>query len=200
MAPSSVFSYLRRDRRADSSSSPTSPLFISRQSHGSAPHLPGIPHSPKLVDSIAESPEVPSSESESPSYPRYLSVPSEQQSPRETGGLDYHHLGDFNSNNSAKTLHVPSSATHDRPRPHSSSEQSSHLSTFPSHESMYSTKTTTIVRPEQPDTGSSSSKPTSPWRLAFGKGLLNPQNIPPESQKVTPAAYTGTFGWRMDSS
>ncbi|KAK2755973.1 hypothetical protein FQN54_005770 [Arachnomyces sp. PD_36] len=183
MAPSSVFSYLRRDRRPEGSSAPTSPHFISRQSHGSAPHLPGIPHSPGFADSIAESPGFPESETESPSYPRYLAVPSEQPPGRDSRGQESHRLNDASWNNSASTLRVPSSTTVDRPRPHSSSDQGSQLTTFPSHESSHSTKVTTLVRPEQNETGMSSSKPTSPWRLAFGKGLLNPQNIPPESQK-----------------
>lgn len=51
------------------------------------------------------------------------------------------------------------------------------------------------MRPEQTDSGlpSSSSKPTSPWRLGFGKGLLNPQNIQAETQKTAPAGSAGTL-------
>ena len=199
MAPSSVFSYLRRDhRRPDSSSAPTSPLIPSRHPHGSAPHLPGIPHSPKLADSIAESPRFPESESESASYPRYLSVPQEQYA-HDSGGSD-HQSHNFGLNGSATTLRVPSSTGFDRPRPHSSSEQSNQLSTFPSQDSSHSIQTTTIMRPEQSEANVSSSsyKPTSPWRLAFGKGILNPQNIPSDSHKVAGMGSAGTFlgsGW-----
>lgn len=92
------------------------------------------------------------------------------------------------------------SSTFDRPRPHSSSEQSSQFTTFPSHESAHSIRTTTIVRPEHFESGltsSASSKPTSPWRLAFGKGLLNPQSIQAEAQKAAPTGSAGTFGRRI---
>lgn len=197
MAPSSVFSYLRRERRPDSPSAPTSPLFISRQSHGSAPHLPGLPHSPKLADSIAGSPGFHESGPESPSYSRYISAYSEQQPAYDPGVLDHHRSNDMSSNNLATTLRVPSSGTFDRPRPHSSSEQNCQLSTFPSHESTHSIKTTTIVRPEQNESGFSSSKPTSPWRLAFGKGLSNPQNISAETQKSAAAGSAGTLCWKV---
>ncbi|GIK03199.1 hypothetical protein Aspvir_007268 [Aspergillus viridinutans] len=170
MPPSTVFSYWRREHRR--SSAP--PIASSGQassrgkSNGNPPQLPVIQHTPILATTIEES---------SP-YPDALTpLTSSEYSPADGDTDKGHGVGSTVStdwpSSAATNLAVPSSTSDKQARPQSSPEgREKNLVLIAQPNS--SQVSITASRPEYGD--SDSSKPNSPFRLSFGKGLLNSQN------------------------
>ncbi|KAK2762385.1 hypothetical protein FQN53_007568 [Emmonsiellopsis sp. PD_33] len=161
MAPSTVFSYLRRDHRRPSSPAPSSPSTNPSASSSNLP--PQLPHldssySPKLADTLVES------------APWFESQVKHQSKGRE-------HVPEARKYDgrdiSSSALQIPpplpsssaSTANLDRNRPNSVGNDNS-------GDSLQS-QPQTMLRLDQHDNGPYNSKPTSPWKLTFGKNILS---------------------------
>lgn len=187
MPPSTVFSYWRRDHRRSTAPPvslpvPTSELKTTTDSPISRPQLPTIPDTPTLTPPFVDS--------------QTLDVPSWNDS-------QCNDASKLNVNSAAALL--PSSASLAIPSPLAERENRPHSS--PEHEpesgltSQLNTSQLSVsgLRPEQGD-GESSSKPNSPFRLSFGKGLWNLQAPPTEPQRRSPTAGPGPSQFRLKTS
>lgn len=172
MPPSTVFSYWRREHRR--SSAPPIPSSLQASSRGkSSSHLPQRPviqHSPILATTIEES---------SPCLDALTPLTSSEYgySPADGDTDKGHGVGSAISTDAPSSagtnLAVPSSTSDKQAWPQSSPEgreKNSDLTAQPN----LSQVSIPASRPEYGD--SDSSKPNSPFRLSFGKGLLNSQN------------------------
>ncbi|KAH2016102.1 hypothetical protein KXV97_003738 [Aspergillus fumigatus] len=170
MPPSTVFSYWRREHRRASAPPVSSSGQVSSRgkSNGNRPQLPVIQHTPILATTVEES---------SPCPDTLTPLTSSEYSPADGDtdkGLGVGSTVSTDAPSSAATnLAVPSSTSDKQARPHSSPEdreKNLDLTAQPNSSQV----SITASRPEYGD--SDSSKPNSPFRLSFGKGLLNSQN------------------------
>lgn len=137
----------------------------------SPPQLPLIPNTSTLATSIGGSSEVDASDAE----------PSGETSP----GLDVakpnaHDLSANVPSSSPAGLTVPSSSFYKQSRPHSSPEERARdpaLAPQSNHSQL------SFTAPHQDYGEGDSGKPSSPFRLSFGKGLLNPPAHPSDTHK-----------------
>lgn len=177
MAPSTVFSYWRRDNRR-SSASPATLAASSPSSKGangnstsSPPQIPEIAGLPALPTSFNADP----SHDESPSIESPLEIdPSKLNTSSSTAPLS-----------SSLTLAVPLPVLEKNNRPHSSpGDYEGEIFASQSNSSQVSV---TGLRPDQGD-GQSNHKPSSPFRRSFGK------------QKRSPTSATGSGHTRWKNS
>lgn len=170
MPPSTVFSYWRREHRRSSAPPISSSVQASSRGKSSSnlPQLPVIQHSPILATTIEEP---------SPCPDVLTPLTSSEYSPADGDTDKGHGVGSAVSTDAplsaATNLAVPSSTSDKHARPQSSPEgheKNSDLTAQPN----LSQVSIPASRPEYGD--SDSSKPNSPFRLSFGKGLLNSQN------------------------
>ncbi|GAQ08295.1 hypothetical protein ALT_5616 [Aspergillus lentulus] len=170
MPPSTVFSYWRREHRRSSAPPISSSGQASSRgkSNGNPPQLPVIQHTPILATTIEES---------SPCPDTLTPLTSSEYSPADGDADKGHSVGSTVStdapSSAATNLAVPSSTSDKQARPQSSPEgreKNLDLTAQPNSSQV----SITASRFEYGD--SDSSKPNSPFRLSFGKGLLNSQN------------------------
>ncbi|KAL1965089.1 hypothetical protein VTN77DRAFT_6149 [Rasamsonia byssochlamydoides] len=166
MAPSSVFSYWRRDHRrpAPSSRSDSPPAAVSTASFAQTgpPQLPGLPATPTLSDTIIESAGLSDSLSPSPF--------SEQ--PPDVAKLDNSGSHGLSPQQSFTNLSVPSPSSEKLARPRSNPEDGMNKGGFTS-QSNRSQQSISLSRPDHREMHSR--KSSSSWRLGFGKGILSQQ-------------------------
>lgn len=93
---------------------------------------------------------------------------------------------------SATNLTVPSSSFEKQTRPHSSPEERERESSVLTAQSSHSQLSCLGSRPEFGESDSSSSKQNSPFRLSFGKGILNSNASSTDSHKQPPTSAPGT--------
>lgn len=179
MAPT-VFSYWRReDRRSSSSSVPSSPLPApTKNSPENPPQLPGIRPTPSLTDTIIESSALSEAHSPSPSSGNPPDVVDTKKP--ETGASG------SSTRRSPTNLRVPTPQSEQASRPNSSPEESKKVPVITS-QSNHSQQSFSSSRHDR--SGSDSSKPSSPWKLAFGKGLL--QSSDDNKRKSTHGGLAG---------
>ncbi|RHZ52115.1 uncharacterized protein CDV56_101367 [Aspergillus thermomutatus] len=170
MPPSTVFSYWRREHRRSSAPPISSSVQASSRgkSNGNPPQLPVIQHPPILATTI---------EDPSPCPDALTPLTSSEYSPAD-GDTDKAHgvvsaVSTKAPSSAAINLAGPSSTSDKQARPQSSAEgreKNLDLTAQPNSSQV----SFTASRPEYGD--SDSSKPNSPFRMSFGKGLLNSQN------------------------
>ena len=185
MPPSTVFSYWRRDHRR-STAPPASLPAPSPTSKGATdsplsnpPQLPEIPDTPTLTTPFDGD--------------QSYDAPPQTGSPLD---IDTSKLN-FNTSvaplSSSVSLAVPSPSFEKENRPHSSPEECLPEPDFTSKPNS-SQLADGGLRPDQGD-GESSSKPNSPFRLSFGKGLRNLQTPAAEGSRRSPTTGPGShFG------
>ncbi|KAL2005814.1 hypothetical protein VTN00DRAFT_10307 [Thermoascus crustaceus] len=194
MAPSTVFSYWRRDHRRPSSSSvPNSPLPApTKNSPEIPPQLPGIPPTPTLADTIVES----ETNSPSPLNGKPPDVDTTKKKPDNTGtgtgigtGTATGVSGSSTTTTTSRqsptnntTLRVPSPNSERPSRPHSSPEESKQVPVVITTQSNHSQQSFTLSSKDHSEP-ESSYKPSSPWKLTFGKGLLGSQSQSSDENK-----------------
>ncbi|KAI9932976.1 hypothetical protein ASPWEDRAFT_47362 [Aspergillus wentii DTO 134E9] len=188
MAPSTVFSYWRRDHRRSSASPVSSSVQQPTSKGGVADHPPQLP-------TIQNTPEIRTSTSDgSPAQPDGANNP---QIPNENSpDLDALKLNVVVStsnapSSSSTTLAVPSSSSEKQPRPHSSPEERERDPTLTS-QSNNSQWSFTTPRPDGAD--GESSKPNSPFRLSFGKGPSKSHSQSAESNKRSSSSGVTSSG------
>ncbi|KAJ5183573.1 hypothetical protein N7492_001189 [Penicillium capsulatum] len=193
MPPSTVFSYWRRDHRRSigpSTSLPV-PTGASKGPAGSPisspPQLPELPDTPTFSDVFDETPSYetpPWSESPLESNAAKLSVQS------SAAAL------------SSVSLGIPSPSIDKENRPHSSSEEQDHdLEPEPTLTTQRNSSQLSITGPrlDQGD-GESASKPTSPFRISFGKGARNLQSPATDNQRRSFTNGPGPSQLRTETS
>lgn len=165
MAPSTVFSYWRREHRRPSTASvPTSPLPVSSTSSSdNPPQLPGIPQTPVFADTIIDSTTVSDT---------YSPAPLSEDPPDWAPHKLVRGVSSSDTQQSPVNLRVPSPALERLSRPNSSPDESKQ---GPAITTQTNSSQQSFVPSRQDHSESESSKPGSPWRLTFGKGFLNPQ-------------------------
>ncbi|KAJ5679497.1 hypothetical protein N7462_007741 [Penicillium macrosclerotiorum] len=190
MPPSTVFSYWRRDHRR--STAPASLLAPTLAPKGAAespintpPQLPEIPDTPTLTSPFEDGPP-------SLDAPPWIDSPVEQDASK----LSYNTTSIPLS--SSASLAAPSPLAERDSRPHSSPEEHNPELVFTSQPNT-SQLSVSGLRPDQGD-GDLNSKPTSPFRLSFGKGLRNLQAPSNDLQKRSPTAGSGQSHFRLRSS
>ncbi|KAJ5168223.1 uncharacterized protein N7482_003817 [Penicillium canariense] len=189
MPPSAVFSYWRRDHRRSSAPpvslpAPTPGPKSTTESPISPPQLPVIPDTPTLTapfDGLQS-----------------IDIPGWSDSPLENDASKLNFHTSAAPLSSSVSLAVPSPSDEKENRPHSSpGEHESELSFIsPANNSLLSVSG---LRHDQGD-GEPTSKPTSPFRLSFGKGLRNLQASPFEPQRRSPTAGPGQSHFRLKTS
>ncbi|KAE8144832.1 hypothetical protein BDV25DRAFT_165981, partial [Aspergillus avenaceus] len=164
MPPSTVFSYWRRDHRR-SSASPVS----SAKTNGTtnAPQLPVIPNSAALPSTFV-----------APRLGTQALSNYSSEVDLNKGNVAISSTAINAPSSSSATLAVPSSSSEKDVHPHSSPEECEQGLSLTSQ----SNASHPSVVGSRPDlTESDSSKPNSPFRLSFGKGLLTPHSQPSDS-------------------
>ncbi|CEO60109.1 hypothetical protein PMG11_04750 [Penicillium brasilianum] len=189
MPPSTVFAYWRRDHRRSiappvSLSAPNSGPKSTTNSPISPPQLPEIPDTPTLTSSFGES--------------RTLDAPPWSDSPAENDALKLHVNSSVAPLSSSASLAVPSPLTERDNRPHSSPGEHEPEAGLTPHANI-SQYSAPGFRPEQDD-GESNIKPSSPFRLSFGKGLRNLQAPTAEPQRRPPSTGPGPSQFRLKTS
>ncbi|KAJ5570106.1 uncharacterized protein N7459_009536 [Penicillium hispanicum] len=192
MAPSTVFSYWRRDHRRSTAPpaslpAPSVPKGATESPISTPPQLPEIPDTQTLT-----SPFDITLDGLSYDAPPWSDSPLESDPSKQTSTPAAVPLS------SSYTLAVPSPLSEREHRPHSSPGEREPESVFTA-QSNNSQFSVSGLRPDQGD-GESNSKPTSPFRLSFGKGLRNLQSQANEPPKRSPTAATGTSQFRFKTS
>ncbi|KAJ5086678.1 hypothetical protein NUU61_007985 [Penicillium alfredii] len=183
MPPSTVFSYWRRDHRRSAAPAPlsapsTSWKGVNGSPGTSPPQLPAIPDTPTLASTFDDSP--------------LHDAPPSSESPLEND-VSKMNINSFTVPlSSSVSLAVPSPSVEKDNRPHSSPGEHDGEPAFTS-QSNNSQLSITALRSDQGD-GEPDSKPSSPFRRSFGKGLRNLQTPSTENQKRSPTA--GHFRFR----
>lgn len=179
MAPSTVFSYWRRDNRRSSASPvpPAQPASKDAQSASKAPvadsppQLPQIPNTPTLETTIGGSPVIADAQDAQPSGEASPVLDAAKPSASE--------CSPNGPSSSSTNLAVPPPSDR-QSRPHSSPEERVRdpvRATQSNHPRL-------SLNPQRHDNGDGDSyKPSSPFRLSFGKGLLNTQAQPADTGK-----------------
>ncbi|EEH40754.1 hypothetical protein PAAG_02730 [Paracoccidioides lutzii Pb01] len=226
MPPSTVFSYLRRDhRRPSSPATSTHPT-----AHSSSTALPGsnisnqlLPPQIPLPSPSAYSPRLP--DTIVGSTPLFEPLQRQQQQLLQQSGSDYNNFTHYN-NHGGKAEHVPDSRRKqdsstagrdnistifplsaspqiiipppnpDRIRPHSAGSdkwKKASVSADSQHQ-------TTMIRPDQHDGNVYSSKPTSPWKLTFGKNILSDSSKGSSSGGASAGGYIYSQGSTYNNS
>ena len=190
MPSSTVFSYWRRDHRRSTaplaSSAPSSASKVPTDSEiSSPPQLPEIPDTPTLTSAFDDTPP--------------HDAPPRSESPVESEVAKLH-IQSSAAALSSVSLGVPSPATEKEDRPHSSPEkhEPEHTPVLTSQPNS-SQLSVTGLRPDQGD-GESNGKPTSPFRLSFGKGLRNLQTPATDNQRRSPVVGPGSNQFRLRGS
>ncbi|KAL1876082.1 hypothetical protein Plec18167_005343 [Paecilomyces lecythidis] len=185
MAPSTVFSYWRREHRRPSSSVPTSPLPIPTvNSPDNPPQLPGIPQTPILADTIIDSSAVSDT---------YSPIPSSEDPPGWTANKLGTGVSSPDTQPSPINLQVPSPALERLSRPNSSPDEIKKKPTITTQSNL---SQQSVVPCRQEHSESESSKPSSPWRLTFGKGFLNSQSQSSDGHKRS-SMHGGIVGEKL---
>lgn len=178
MPPSTVFSYWRRDHRRSTGPPASLPT--------PAPASKGSTYSP--INSIPQLPELPDTSTFSDAFddtPSYEALPwSESPLESESGKLN---IQSSTAALSSISLGIPSPSIEKDNGPHSSPGE--HGPTLASLQNS-SQLLITGLRPEQGE-AESGSKPTSPFRLSFGKGARNLHSPATENQKRSSTTGTG---------
>lgn len=191
MPPSTVFSYWRRDHRR--STGPSAPLPIpalaSKDSPGSPssspPQLPELPDTSTFGDAFD-------------STPSYEALPwSEPLLESDSGKLNIQYSA---AALSSVSLGIPYPSIDTENRPHSSPEEHEPEPILTSQQNS-SQLSVTGLPPEQGEV-ESGSKPTSPFRLSFGKAPRNSQPPATENQRrsFTTGLGPGPSQLRMNAS
>ncbi|KAJ5934915.1 hypothetical protein N7466_004462 [Penicillium verhagenii] len=189
MPSSTVFSYWRRDHRRSTAPpaslpapSPAPPTAA--ESPLSPPQLPQLPDTPTFTSAFGGN----------PSY----DAPPWSDSPLENDAAKLNFTSSAAPLSSSVSLAVPSPPADKEGRPHSSPDELVPESTITS-QARNSQLDLAGLRADDGD-GESNSKPTSPFRLSFGKGLRNMQAPAAESQKRSPTAGLGASQFRLKTS
>ena len=185
MPPSTVFSYWRRDHRRSTappaSLSANSPLPTA-ESPLSPPQLPEIPDT-QALSSVLDT-------SSSYDAPPWLDPPLEPDAAKLNFTSSTAPLS------SSVSLAVASPSVEKDHRPHSSPDDLLPESSFTAQPND-SQLSMTGFRDQD---GESNSKPTSPFRLSFGKGLRNLQTPVSDNARKSPTAGPGTSNLRLKTS
>ena len=197
MAPSTVFSYWRRDHRRSSASPVSSGQPTSKDSQpiskgnvaDNPPQLPQIPNTPTLSTSIGES---------SPTIPEASDPRQSGETSPDTDLVKPNSAKRSTSNepsSSSTNLAVPPSSSERRSRPHSSPEERGRdigLTTQSNHSQSSFTGSASRHDYGESDTA----KPNSQFRLSRGKGLLNTQSDSNKRLSAPGMAPTGHFRFK----
>ncbi|KAF3388707.1 hypothetical protein F1880_004177 [Penicillium rolfsii] len=191
MPPSTVFSYWRRDRDHRRSTAPLVSLPAPASGNKSTtnspispPQLPQIPDTPTLTPPFGDK--------------QTFDAPPWSDSPVENDASKLNLDSSAAPLSSSASLAVASPLAERENRPYSSPEEhepKTNLTTQPNNAQL----SVPSVRPEQDD-GESNSKPNSPFRRSFGKGLRNFQVPPAETQRYSPSAGPGPSHFRLKTS
>ncbi|THC89433.1 hypothetical protein EYZ11_011119 [Aspergillus tanneri] len=193
MPPSTVFSYWRRDHRrsgASPVSSSVQPASTLRRV-SNPPQLPVIPNTEALPTTF----DGPTSASTDGSSPRpWGNSPADCDADKanvvSTTSIN---VPSFSSTN----LAVPSSSVDSPIRPHSSPEERDR---DPSLTSQPNSSQPSPVAP-RPDHANGDSKPSSPFRLSFGKGLLpHTQSSESQSKRLSTPGIVHAGPFRLKTS
>jgi len=182
MAPSTVFSYWRRDHRRSTAPPASLPAPSPVTKGATESPLSSPPQLPEIRDTNTITTPFDGSQS--------YDAPPRSGSPLD---IDTSKLN-FNTSvaplSSSASLAVSSPSPEKGNRPHSSPEESVLEPGFTSQPNS-SQLSDGGLRPDQGD-GEARSKPNSPFRLSFGKGSRNLQTPATEGQKRSPIAASGT--------
>ncbi|PGG99391.1 hypothetical protein GX51_06324 [Blastomyces parvus] len=189
MPPSTVFSYLRREHRRPSppatSPSPTTHPSVALPSASShlPPQLPlpdSSSYSPKLSSTIGEAASWFEPQQQHPSdynsnNHKYNSYGGKAEHGPDTKRKQDSNSGyssgreNINSLSASPRINIPPSTA----RPHSAGNDDPKKTSLVSPDSQ-SQQQATMLRPDQYDSAAAhNSKPTSPWKLTFGKNILS---------------------------
>lgn len=189
MPPSTVFPYWRRDHRRS-----TAPLASLPASSAAPKGAIGSPSTPPQLPEIPDTPNLSQTLDGRPSHD--ASSWTDSLLENETTKLK------FNTSaaplSSSLSLAVPSPSVEKENRPYSSPHEHESESQFTS-QSNNSHLSVGGVRSDQGDL-ESNSKPSSPFRLSFGKGPRNLQTSTSEAQKRSPTPGSGTSHFRLKTS
>lgn len=189
MPPSTVFPYWRRDHRR-STAPPASLPASSAASKGAI----GSPSTPPQLPEIPDTPTLSTTLDGRRSHEASSWTDSLLES--ETTKLEFNTTAVPLS--SSVSLAVPSPSVEKENRPYSSPNEHESETAFTS-QSNNSHLSVGGLRPDQGDV-ESNSKPSSPFRLSFGKGPRNPQMPHTEAQKRSPTSGPGTGHFRLKTS
>ncbi|KAG2419490.1 hypothetical protein HFD88_004286 [Aspergillus terreus] len=193
MPSPAVFSYWRRDHRR-SSASPVSPPPV-KTANNNPPQLPAIPPTAALSAPYGDSSAITDASS-----PRISGDDRSPDSEFDKTAVTISTTTIDAPSSSSTNLAVPQSSTSDRQdRPRSSPEERERDSPLTA-QSNYSQPSITPSRPDPAD--GDSSKPSSPFRLSFGKGLLtsHPHSLDSHSKRSSTAVATPSSHLRFKAS
>ncbi|CAG8127283.1 unnamed protein product [Penicillium olsonii] len=178
MAPSTVFSYWRRDHRRSSAS----PATLAASSPSSKGANGGPISTPPQIPEILDTPKLTTTFSGRPSHDE----PSSTESPVEIDASKLNISSSAAPLSSSLTLAVPSPTYEKDPRPHSSPGDCE--GEHPTSQSKDPQSSSTGLRSDQGDGESSNNKTSSTFRRSFGK------------QKRSPTAAAGSGHFRFKTS